>query len=92
MKYGAVCLSIGEVLRRLLSTQPHSDLVKQINQHLCSGCTVPDDLAIQALEIILMDMQCQVRGYELHAFVLCFVLFLIIKSVSKWLILFKVHS
>ena len=61
-EYGVVRLSIGEVIRRLLTSQPDTDLVRQINHHLRAGCTVPDDLAVQALDVVLMDPQCQVRG------------------------------
>jgi hypothetical protein len=61
-EYGVVRLSIGEVIRRLLTTQPNTDLVRQINHHLRTGCTVPDDLAVQALDVVLMDPLCQTRG------------------------------
>ena len=61
-EYGVLRLSIGEVIRRLLTSQPDTDLVRQINHHLRTGCTVPDDLAVQALDVVLMDPQCQVRG------------------------------
>jgi adenylate/nucleoside-diphosphate kinase len=61
-EYGVVRLSIGEVIRRLLTTQPNTDLVRQIHHHLRTGCTVPDDLAVQALDVVLKDPQCQVRG------------------------------
>lgn len=63
LEYGVLRLSIGEVLRRVLATQPNTDLVQQISQHLRSGCTVPDELAVQALDVVLMDMECQVRGF-----------------------------
>jgi hypothetical protein len=62
-EYGVVRLSIGEVIRRLLTTQPNTDLVRQINHHLRTGCTVPDDLAVQALDVVLMDPLCQTRGW-----------------------------
>ena len=62
-EYGVVRLSIGEVIRRLLTSQSNTDLVKQITHHLRTGCTVPDDLAVQALDVVLMDPQCQVKGY-----------------------------
>ena len=61
-EYGVLRLSIGEVIRRLLTSQRDTDLVRQINHHLRTGCTVPDDLAVQALDVVLMDPQCQVRG------------------------------
>mgnify|MGYP001801714153 CR=1 FL=1 len=61
-EYGVVRLSAGEAMRKILSSQPHTELARQINLHLQSGNTVPDELVVQALEIALMDMQCQTRG------------------------------
>lgn len=62
-EYGVVRLSIGEAIRKILNFQPYTELARQINLHLRAGMTVPDELAVQALEIALLDMQCQTRGY-----------------------------
>jgi adenylate/nucleoside-diphosphate kinase len=62
LEYGIVRLSIGEALRRILDNQKYTELAKQINIHLRTGNTVPDELAVQSLEIVLLDMQCQTRG------------------------------
>lgn len=61
-EYGLVRLSIGEAMRRVLLEQPKTDLAKAINKHLVKGLTVPDELAVQALDVCLMDMRCQTRG------------------------------
>jgi adenylate/nucleoside-diphosphate kinase len=59
---GMMRLSIGEAIRSLLEMQPHSELAHSIQSHLMKGLTVPDELAVQALEVALMDMRCQTRG------------------------------
>ncbi|XP_077977825.1 adenylate kinase 9-like isoform X2 [Glandiceps talaboti] len=66
--FGMVRLSIGEALRTVLNTQSKTELAKEINLHLRKGLTVPDELAIQALEVALLDMRCQCRGYILDGF------------------------
>ena len=60
--YGVVRLSIGEAMRQVLTTQPKSELARQMNWHLFRGRVVPDDLQVQALETVLLDMRCQTRG------------------------------
>ena len=57
-----VRLSMGEAIRSVLETQAKSALAKTILSHLRKGRTVPDELAIQALEVAMMDMRCQTRG------------------------------
>ena len=61
-EYGVVRLSIGEAIRKVLNFQSSTELARQINLHLKAGTTVPDELAVQALEVALLDMQCQTRG------------------------------
>ena len=61
-EYGCVRLSIGEVLRRIISKFPQSKLAELIESHLKSGQIVPEDLCIYALESALLDVQCQTRG------------------------------
>ena len=61
-EYGVVRLSIGEAIRKVLNFQSYTELARQINLHLRAGTTVPDELAVQALEVALLDMQCQTRG------------------------------
>ena len=61
-EYGCVRLSIGEAIRSVLSTQPNTDLARCINKFLHQGLTVPDECAVQALEVALMDARCLERG------------------------------
>ena len=61
-EYGVVRLSIGEAVRKVLNFQSHTELARQINLHLKAGNPVPDELAVQALEVAVLDMQCQTRG------------------------------
>jgi len=61
--YNVMRLSIGEALRTVLDTQPNSELARRILSYLHEGQTVPDELAVHALEITLMDMRCKTRGY-----------------------------
>ena len=61
-EFGMVRLSIGECIRMVLDTQKKVELAVNIRAHLVKGLTVPDELAVQALEVALMDMRCQTRG------------------------------
>ena len=67
-EFGLVRLSIGEILRKVISTHPHTILVREILDFLTKGFTIPDELTIQALEIYLLDPQCVTRGYVLDGF------------------------
>jgi len=61
-EYGLLRLSIGEAMRVIMMFQPKSNLAKEMQKHLVKGLTVPDELAVQALEMCLLDMRCQTRG------------------------------
>ncbi|XP_054617797.1 adenylate kinase 9 [Dunckerocampus dactyliophorus] len=67
-KYGLDLLSIGGVMRRVLDTQEHSDLAMQMKEHLHRGLAVPDELATQCLEKVLMSLVCCTQGYVLDGF------------------------
>lgn len=67
-EYGVVRLSIGEAIRKALNFQSYTELARQINLHLKAGNPVPDELAVQALEVALLDMQCQTRGFILDGY------------------------
>ncbi|XP_050927825.1 LOW QUALITY PROTEIN: adenylate kinase 9 [Lates calcarifer] len=67
-KYGLVRLSIGGVMRMVLNTQGHTDLAVQMTKYLSQGLVVPDELAIQCLEVALMSSVCSTRGYVLDGF------------------------
>lgn len=66
--YGVVRLSIGEAMRQVIQQQPKTELARQMNWHLMRGRVVPDDLQVQALEIAMLDMKVQTRGYVLDAY------------------------
>ena len=61
-EYGLMRLSMGEALRKIIATQPKTNLVAQILEYLKAGREVPDELATQALEVIILDIQSQTRG------------------------------
>lgn len=61
-EYGLKRLSIGEALRYVLNSQPETELALMLNWHLHKGMTAPDELAIQALEISLMESICNTAG------------------------------
>ncbi|XP_041832401.1 adenylate kinase 9 isoform X1 [Melanotaenia boesemani] len=67
-KYGLARLSIGEAMRTVLNSQGHTDLAVQMKRLLTQGCVVPDELAIQCLEVVLMSAVCSTRGYVLDGF------------------------
>merc|ERR1712178_457119 len=67
-EYGMVRMSIGEAVRSLLELQPKSALAKAINACLMRGQLLPDELSVQALEVALMDMSCQTRGFILDGY------------------------
>ena len=60
--HGIVCLSIGEAVRKFLAQFPTSGLAKEMESHLKAGVTLPDALAAEALEKIMLSQQCQTRG------------------------------
>ncbi|XP_065820230.1 adenylate kinase 9 [Labrus bergylta] len=67
-KYGLARLSIGGVMREVLNTQENTDLAVQMKRYLSQGLVVPDELAIQCLEVALMSSVCSTRGYVLDGF------------------------
>ncbi|XP_005914603.1 adenylate kinase 9 [Haplochromis burtoni] len=67
-KYGLAQLSIGSVMRMVLDTQGNTDLAIQMKEYLLQGLVVPDELAIQCLEVALMNSVCSMQGYVLDGF------------------------
>jgi len=61
-KYGLARLSIGGVMRMVLNDQAHTDLAVQMKRYLTQGLVVPDELAIQCLEVALMSSVCNIQG------------------------------
>ncbi|XP_076189503.1 adenylate kinase 9 isoform X2 [Aptenodytes patagonicus] len=60
--YGLLRLSMGDAIRLVLNNQPESELALRIKWHLHKGLTVPDELAIQALDVALMNHVCNTTG------------------------------
>lgn len=67
-EFGCVRLSVGEAIRAILNNQPNTALAQEIRTFLFKGKTIPDELAIQCLEISILDVKCQLRGYVLDGF------------------------
>lgn len=67
-EFGCVRLSVGEAIRAILENQPYSELADNIRAYLVKGKTVPDELAVQCIEIAILDVKCQLRGYVLDNF------------------------
>lgn len=61
-EYGLKRLSVGDALRSMLSNHPETELSLMINWHLHKGMTVPDGLAVQALDLSLMESVCNTIG------------------------------
>ncbi|XP_069661200.1 adenylate kinase 9 isoform X2 [Haliaeetus albicilla] len=60
--YGLLRLSTGDAIRLVLNNQPESELALLLKWHLHKGLTVPDELAIQALDVALMNHVCNTTG------------------------------
>ncbi|XP_060948026.1 adenylate kinase 9-like [Limanda limanda] len=67
-KYGLARLSIGRAIRMVLEIQETTDLAVQVKLLLSQGLMVPDELAIQCLEVVLLNSVCSTRGYVLDGF------------------------
>uniref|UniRef100_H3AND6 Adenylate kinase 9 n=1 Tax=Latimeria chalumnae TaxID=7897 RepID=H3AND6_LATCH len=64
-EYGLERLSVGDAIRLVLSKESNTELAVQINKLLMQGLTVPDELAVQCLEVALMNYMCNIRGFVL---------------------------
>ncbi|XP_054135764.1 adenylate kinase 9 isoform X2 [Melozone crissalis] len=53
--YGFLRLSLGDAIRFVLNSRPESELALKVQSHLLQGLTVPDELAIQALHVALLN-------------------------------------
>ncbi|XP_685909.5 adenylate kinase 9 isoform X1 [Danio rerio] len=67
-EYGLTRLSIGDAIRMVLNSQAKTDLACQVQIHLKQGQTVPDELAIQCVEVAVMNLVCTTRGFVLDGF------------------------
>ncbi|XP_014663121.1 PREDICTED: adenylate kinase 9-like [Priapulus caudatus] len=67
-EYGLVRVSVGDAMRHVLEVLPKSDLAINLREHLCQGLTAPDELAVQALEVMLTGSRCQSHGWILDGY------------------------
>ncbi|UJR31514.1 hypothetical protein I4U23_019003 [Adineta vaga] len=65
---GCVRISLGDAIRYILEKQRHTILGKDLHALLLKGSEISPETAIRCLEIILMNAQCQTRGYILDGF------------------------
>ncbi|XP_010295413.1 PREDICTED: adenylate kinase 9-like, partial [Phaethon lepturus] len=66
--YGLLRLSMGDAIRLVLDSQPESELALMLKWHLHKGLTVPDELAIQALDVALMNHVCNTTGVVIDGY------------------------
>ncbi|KFQ77607.1 Adenylate kinase 9, partial [Phoenicopterus ruber ruber] len=66
--YGLLRLSMGDAVRLVLNNQPESELARKLKWHLHRGLTVPDELAIQALDVALMNHVCGTTGVVIDGY------------------------
>ncbi|XP_060093981.1 adenylate kinase 9 [Heteronotia binoei] len=66
--YGLKRLSMGDAIRMILNDQPDTELALMLKWHLHKGLTAPDELAIQALDIALMDTVCNTSGFVIDGY------------------------
>ncbi|XP_071404991.1 adenylate kinase 9 isoform X3 [Pithys albifrons albifrons] len=66
--YGLLHLSMGDAIRMVIDNQPESELALKIKEHLHRGLTVPDELAIQALDVALLNHVCNTTGVVIDGY------------------------
>ncbi|XP_075780087.1 adenylate kinase 9 isoform X4 [Pelodiscus sinensis] len=66
--YGLMRLSMGDAIRLVLNDQPESELALMLKWHLHKGLAAPDELAVQALEVALMDHVCSTAGVVIDGY------------------------
>ncbi|KAI5085667.1 adenylate kinase 9 isoform X2, partial [Silurus meridionalis] len=67
-EYGLAHLSISDVIQTVLKIQDKTELATKTLKYLIQGLTVPDELTIQCLEVVLLNVACSTRGYVLDGF------------------------
>uniref|UniRef100_A0A8C8BCM2 Adenylate kinase 9 n=1 Tax=Otus sunia TaxID=257818 RepID=A0A8C8BCM2_9STRI len=66
--YGLLRLSMGDAIRLVLNNQPETELALMLKRYLHKGLTVPDELAIQALDVALMNHVCNTTGVVIDGY------------------------
>ncbi|XP_069866381.1 adenylate kinase 9 isoform X2 [Dipodomys merriami] len=67
-EYGLKRLSIGEAMRGILNNFPQTELALMLNWHLHKGMTAPDELAIEALDVSMMESVCNTAGVVIDGY------------------------
>ncbi|XP_059501210.1 adenylate kinase 9 isoform X2 [Stegostoma tigrinum] len=67
-EFGILRISAGEAVRTILATQKKTELATHILKHLQKGLVVPDEFVIKCIELILMDVICNTRGFVLDGY------------------------
>ncbi|XP_034265034.1 adenylate kinase 9 isoform X2 [Pantherophis guttatus] len=66
--YGLLRLSMGDAIRSILNNQAETELALVLKWHLHKGLTAPDELALRALDIALMDTVCNTSGVVIDGY------------------------
>lgn len=66
--YGFLRLSLGDAIRFVINNQPESELALKVKSHLLQGLTVPDELAIQALDVALLNHMDNATGIVIDGY------------------------
>ncbi|XP_074676651.1 adenylate kinase 9 [Strix aluco] len=66
--YGLLRLSMGDAIRLVLNNQPETELALMLKRYLHKGLTVPDELAIHALDVALMNHVCNTTGVVIDGY------------------------
>ncbi|XP_072102423.1 adenylate kinase 9 isoform X1 [Mobula birostris] len=67
-EFGLRRISAGEAVRTVLTTQRKTALAVNIIKHLKQGLIVPDIFVVKCLEVCLMDVVCNTRGFVLDGY------------------------
>ncbi len=67
-KFGCVRVTIGSALRAVMEQHAELELATLINDHLCTGDRVPDELCIEAVKLMISSSQARVCGYVFDGF------------------------
>ena len=60
-------ISVGGCVRQILESQSDTHLASQILSFLQQGELLPDELAIEAMAVALLDTTCTTRGWVTSA-------------------------
>ncbi|XP_069743657.1 adenylate kinase 9 isoform X3 [Narcine bancroftii] len=67
-EFGLQRISAGGAIRDVLTSQRKTTLAVNIIKHLKQGLIVPDELVVKCLEVTLMNVKCNTRGFVLDGY------------------------